>query len=83
MEAMACATPVAAFDAGGISDMIEHTRTGYLAAPRDSEDLAQGIRWCLTHGKQLGTNARRKVEACYAYPVAARRYIELYEEALS
>lgn len=83
MEAMACATPVAAFDAGGISDMIEHTRTGYLAAPRDSEDLAQGIRWCLTHGKQLGTNARRKVEACYAYPVVARRYIELYEEALS
>ena len=62
MEAMACGIPVAAFDAGGISDMIEHTRTGYLAEIRSSEDLARGILYCLAHKEQLGANARQKVE---------------------
>ena len=83
MEAMACGTAVAAFDAGGISDMIEHTHTGYLAEIGSSEDLARGIRWCLEHGEELGANARSKVETCYTYPAVARRYIRLYEEALS
>lgn len=83
MEAMACGVPVAAFDAGGISDMIEHTRTGYLAEIRSGEDLARGILWCLAHGQELGANARKKVENCYAYSVAAQNYIKLYEEALS
>ncbi len=83
MEAMACGTPVAAFDAGGISDMIEHTHTGYLAEIRSSEDLARGILWCLDNGAKLGENARRKVEENYAYPTAAQNYIKLYEEALS
>jgi len=82
MEAMACGVPVAAFDAGGISDMIEHTRTGYLAQIRSSEDLARGIEWCLAHSEELGVHARQKVEENYAYPVAARGYIKLYEEVL-
>lgn len=82
MEAMACGVPVAAFDAGGISDMIEHKETGYLAALRSSEDLAEGIAWCLDHGETLSANARQKVEREYAYPVAAGRYRDLYEEAL-
>jgi hypothetical protein len=33
------------FDIGGNSDMIEHQKTGYLAKPFESEDLACGIEW--------------------------------------
>ena len=83
MEAMACGVPVAAFDAGGISDMIEHTRTGYLAEIRSGEDLARGIHWCLAHKEELGASTRQKVEENYAYIAAARNYIRLYEEVLS
>jgi glycosyltransferase involved in cell wall biosynthesis len=83
MEAMACGLPVAAFDAGGISDMIEHGKTGYLAQIRVSEDLAQGIVYCLTHHDELAASARKKVEILYTNAAVARQYIDLYEKALS
>lgn len=83
MEAMACGVPVAAFDAGGISDMIEHGKTGCLAQLRSSEDLAQGIIYCLEHRDELAANARKKVETLYTNAAVARKYIDLYEEALS
>ncbi len=47
MEAMACGTPCVAFDIGGMADMIEHKKNGYLARPFDVHDLAYGISWVL------------------------------------
>ena len=49
VEAQACGTPVVAFDIGGLPDIIEHQRTGYLAEPFEAESLAQGIIWALSH----------------------------------
>jgi glycosyltransferase involved in cell wall biosynthesis len=43
MESLACGTPVVAFDIGGMPDMIEHQKNGYLAKPYDVTDLAHGI----------------------------------------
>ncbi|MDF1579141.1 MAG: glycosyltransferase family 4 protein, partial [Desulfobulbales bacterium] len=43
MESLACGTPVVAFNIGGMPDMIDHQKTGYLAAPFESDDLAEGI----------------------------------------
>ena len=40
MEAMACGIPCIGFNIGGIPEEIRHKQTGYLAAYRDSEDLA-------------------------------------------
>lgn len=47
MESMSCGTPVVGFDVGGIPDMISHKENGYLAKYKDSEDLAEGIKFCL------------------------------------
>ena len=49
MESMACATPVVGFDVGGKTDLIEHKKSGYLAKPFDSGDLATGIDWILNN----------------------------------
>ncbi|MEG3066598.1 glycosyltransferase [Acetomicrobium sp.] len=38
-EAMACGTPVVAFDANGPKDIIDHEINGYLAKPFEPEDL--------------------------------------------
>lgn len=47
MESLACGTPVIGFDIGGIPDMIQHKRNGYLAKYKDAEDLANGIIYCI------------------------------------
>ncbi len=47
MEALSCGTPVVGFNVGGIPDMIEHKKNGYLAKYRDAEDITAGIKYCL------------------------------------
>jgi glycosyltransferase involved in cell wall biosynthesis len=49
MESLCCGTPVVGFDIGGIPDMVEHKKNGYLARYRDSDDLAEGIVYCLNN----------------------------------
>lgn len=86
MESLACGTPVVAFDIGGMPDLIEHEKSGYLAKPFESEDLAKGIAWVLadeTRHAMLSRHARKKVETCYAMDMVARQYRDLYQDILA
>lgn len=86
MEAMACGTPCVAFDVGGVSDMIEHHRNGYLARPFESEDLAEGIRWVLDdepRWKYLSIEARKKIENEFELKYIAQKYADLYNDILN
>ena len=47
MEAMACGVPSIGFKVGGIPEMIDHCKNGYVAAERNADDLAKGIHWVL------------------------------------
>ena len=80
MEALSCGVPVAAFNIGGNSDMIQHRKNGYLAKEKDCRDLADGIRYLL-HNPNRGTfaaNARRWVLEHYTVSSVAKQYVELY-----
>lgn len=84
IESLACATPVVGFDIGGNSDMIEYQKTGYLAKPFESEDLACGIEWILNNDQYdiLCKNARDKVLKEFDSKIVAKKYIELYRRLL-
>lgn len=85
-EAHACGTPVVAFNNSGLSDIIEHKKTGYLAEAFSSEDLAAGIAWVLADEErliELGIQARKKAELAYNYETVGRQYKELYNKVLS
>jgi glycosyltransferase involved in cell wall biosynthesis len=84
MEAMACGTPVVAFNTGGIPEMIDHRKNGYLAAFRSAADLAAGINEILyaDNAVQLGLNAREKVLESYSNEKIAGQYIDLYKTLL-
>ena len=78
MESMACGTPVAAFAIGGNGDLIDHQVNGFLAREKDCRDLAQGIRWCLDHVRELAPAARQKVLENYTPAVVGEKYAGLY-----
>ena len=80
MESMSCGTPVVAFDIGGNGDMIDHEQNGYLANEHDTEDLANGISWCINNNADniLGMNARTKVLNNYTIDKVAEQYKSLY-----
>jgi len=85
IEAMACGTPVVAFDSGGPQDIVSHRVDGYLAEPFSPQDLANGIRWCLkrtAQGPGLSDAARARVVDAFDIEVVASRYQELYRRIL-
>lgn len=85
VEALACGTPVVAFDTGGLRDIVQQGRTGYLARAFETEDLAEGIRWVLEDAhrhERLRDDARAYAVANFAYPVVADQYRRVYEGAI-
>ena len=84
MESLACGTPVVGFEIGGNSDMIEHQKTGYLAKPFESKDLADGIEWVLNASKynELCINAREKVVREFDSALVVEKYQALYKKVI-
>jgi glycosyltransferase involved in cell wall biosynthesis len=85
MEAMACGTPVVAFNTGGIPDMVEHKQNGYLAGFKSAADFATGIHYILNSDRkeQLAANARNKVLNNFTDEIVASKYIEVYQSILN
>jgi glycosyltransferase involved in cell wall biosynthesis len=83
-ESMSCGTPVVAFGATGLLDIVEHQKTGYLAQPFSETDLAAGIDWVLNtpNYPELCQNARNKVLREFDSRVVAQKYIALYEQVV-
>jgi glycosyltransferase involved in cell wall biosynthesis len=84
MESLSCGTPCVAFDIGGMPDMIQHKKNGYLAKAFDQKDFVQGILWVLNTKKnhQVRGNARKSVESKYQIKNIAQSYIQLYSNVI-
>ena len=83
-ESMACGTPVVAFGATGLLDIVDHKINGYLAKPFESEDLAKGIDYILNSSNynELSKNSREKVVTKFDSEVVAEQYEQLYNDVL-
>ena len=82
VEAQACGTPVVSFDTGGLSNIVEHQKTGYLAKPFDTRDLAYGITWVLeqSDSNKLGNNARERAVKKFSEKKISESYLSIYEK---
>ena len=84
MESISCGTPVAAFNIGGISDLIDHKKNGYLAKKFDSRDLAKGIEWVIKNNK-TGSLSRHALKICrkkFEINKVSKLYSKLYSTIL-
>ena len=84
LEGMAAGTPVVATNIGGLSEIIEHDKTGVLVYPRNPESIAWGVNRVLSDRKYadwLVRNARKKVLEAYSWEEIAKRTVEVYESA--
>ena len=84
VEAQACGTPVVSFDIGGLPDIIEHQKTGYLAKAFDTRDLANGITWVLQQdgSNKLGNNARERAVEKFSEKKISEAYLDIYKKLL-
>jgi len=86
IEAMASRTPVIASKVGGLKFSVADKKTGLLVSPQDENAFAQAIdsilsspKWC----KQLGKNARKRVENKFSWDGVASQLDREYLSELS
>jgi glycosyltransferase involved in cell wall biosynthesis len=85
MESLACGTPCAAFDIGGIPDMVTHQINGYLAKPGDPSDLAFGIDWILrdkNRWQHLANEARSISLEKFNIKTQVQKYLDIYQDVI-
>jgi glycosyltransferase involved in cell wall biosynthesis len=81
LESLACGTPVAAFRVGGLPDMIEPGRTGFLAEPGDAFGLGYSIGMTAAVPGRIDAmrhECRKIAVDRYDLRIQAERYIALY-----
>lgn len=86
LEAMACGIPVAGFNTGGISDMIEPGVTGFLADLKNVGQLKNAIEKIINAEPEYYNNfskhCRKKVLQKFTLKKQAEQYSALYQDLL-
>lgn len=85
LESMACGTPVAGFDAGGVGEAVIDGQTGLLATIGDDTAFALNLRSILDDQLlqwTLGRESLARIGREFTVTLQARRYADLYREIL-
>ena len=86
LESMACGVPVVATSVGGVPELVEDAKTGFLVPVNDAPALAEKILYLLdneAHRRQLGEEARKKALSGFSLNQMVSGYHNLYQELLS
>ena len=86
MEAQAAAKPVVATNVGGVSELVEGEKSGFLVPPENSGALSQAmLRLMVLPEEQrhkMGVSGRDHVAAHYSVGAMADRWMALYRQLL-
>jgi glycosyltransferase involved in cell wall biosynthesis len=85
LEAMASSLPVIATAVGDVPKVIDHGRTGMLAAPDDDTALAEAILDLIrdpSKRARLGAAGRQFVSEVFSHDRMGREYLQFYETAI-
>lgn len=82
-EAMACGTPVVAFDHSATPEIVKHMKSGYLAKYKDQNDFIAGINIFLDDEdlrKKASVSARERFLEKFTLSKCLENYKNLYDE---
>lgn len=85
LEGMAAGVPVVASQIGGLSEVVEHDRTGVFVYPRNPESIAWGIIRVLSdsgYTDWLVKNALEAVHKTYSWEAVAKRTAKVYKDVV-
>lgn len=85
LESLAASTPVVAFGAGGVPELIEHGSSGWVAQPEDVAGLAAGLQKVRKKGvaRGWGQKARTEAERRFGLDDFAERHKALYRRLMA
>jgi glycosyltransferase involved in cell wall biosynthesis len=86
LEALACATPVIAFQVGGIPEVVEHGETGFLVPEKNAKKMGLAILDLLTDQgarKKMAQQGAARMGKEFNLHVQAGRYAKLFESVRS
>ena len=81
LEAMSYAVPVVASDIGGITDIVEHNKSGLLVPPGDAAALAEALEQLARDAslaRRLGSAGEQRVRSAFGWPEIMAKWAALY-----
>ena len=81
IESLACGTPIAAFNVGGIPDIVDHNINGILVEPFDCDQMANEISKIFNKERlsSMSRNARIKASTYFNPERISKLYFNHYE----
>lgn len=76
-EAMACGTPVVAYDKGAVSEVLKHGMTGYIVKPEDYESF---LKYTSIVDRINPKDCRDHTERFFDISVQADNYLKIFEK---
>ena len=84
LEAMACGTPVIAFDTCGLPEYVKDGKTGWLCPVADADALAEKIMKSLgSSAKNFGAAAAKQIQTRFDLRQQTQKWIQLYQNCLN
>ena len=82
IEAMFAGKPVIATDVGGVSELVENGKTGFLIPSENLEELVEKISFFLSHPdeiQKMGFEGKKKAEEAFTLKRMIENYSSIYE----
>ena len=86
LEALSTGLPVVTTCVGGIPEMIDSGKNGFLVQPANAKQLSDKVLYCLEHpaeANEMGFLARKIILERFDWRFIVKKVLKVYEEALS